>query len=831
MNKKGFTMIELLAVIVILGLLLGVGIPAVNKVLANFRIDYYKKLEGTLATAGQEFISDKRYQKPTELMYSRVITKEELVGGKYIDEILDYKENECAGSYVVVAKIGDKHYEYQACLKCETDEYETDTSNKEYDLCNIAWQDNENIDYGAVNDKEKLWVYYGTPANEIKNELGLSYGITKKDSEGKVIAQAEGMENKIVYPNNINELVSANLDKEVTLRYELPTGESVNRKAEMYRFSVPTVSLKYGANNVATGKHTGDTYTQGEWTSSLNVTIGYNEKDKEKYRDFIEQSTKFTVEWYNQTTKKWEIGATCNTKGLTSCTWNINRDFNAVTKFRIKDYKGHPSMETGNYKLQVDVQKPSVTLTRQTYNTYNWTATEKGESGLRGYRYSTSNTVPTSYTTSGTINSGSKTISSEATNYVWVVDRAGNANSASIASYTVKRSQGAGTSLTTKYETSSGTTFTSNLVVLNGTKIYVSGTSSAGYSGIVVKKNGTAITNNAQTTISANSTISSEATICAAGSYSGAGAASCTKCPVGTYSSGTGSTSCTNCATGYESGEGATTCTKKTFTITYNGNGSTGGSTASTSCKYNETCTLRNNGFKRTGYFFTGWYTSASGGTKYGSTTKLTSNITVYAQWTKITMSISNPTNGNWTNRDIVLSLSTSLPAEKVKSWYYSYANITPSLSNVGSDDTRNWVKHDNSSGKKSFNTTPYSAERNQLSYIMVCSTDNECIKESTRIRIDKTAPYYSSSESRDCDHIYYGYYHCYMPIIRDNLSGVNSRCISTSGGENHCDNYGGIMAVSDELNTTSYSIWWDYSSACDIAGNCRNLGRHYHSW
>ena len=68
MNKKGFTMIELLAVIVILGLLLGVGIPAVNKVLANFRIDYYKKLEGTLATAGQEFISDKRYQKPTELM-------------------------------------------------------------------------------------------------------------------------------------------------------------------------------------------------------------------------------------------------------------------------------------------------------------------------------------------------------------------------------------------------------------------------------------------------------------------------------------------------------------------------------------------------------------------------------------------------------------------------------------------------------------------------------------------------------------------------------------------------------------------------------------------
>ncbi len=69
------------------------------------------------------------------------------------------------------------------------------------------------------------------------------------------------------------------------------------------------------------------------------------------------------------------------------------------------------------------------------------------------------------------------------------------------------------------------------------------------------------------------------------------------------------------------------------YTITYDGNGNTGGSTSSTTCDYNTTCNLRSNGFTKTGYTFEGWYTAASGGTKYGASTKLTGNITVYAHW------------------------------------------------------------------------------------------------------------------------------------------------------------------------------------------------------
>ena len=69
------------------------------------------------------------------------------------------------------------------------------------------------------------------------------------------------------------------------------------------------------------------------------------------------------------------------------------------------------------------------------------------------------------------------------------------------------------------------------------------------------------------------------------------------------------------------------------FTITYNGNSNTGGSTASTTCIEGVSCSLRANGFTRTGYHYDAWYTAASGGTKYGATTTLSGNITVYAHW------------------------------------------------------------------------------------------------------------------------------------------------------------------------------------------------------
>ena len=104
---------------------------------------------------------------------------------------------------------------------------------------------------------------------------------------------------------------------------------------------------------------------------------------------------------------------------------------------------------------------------------------------------------------------------------------------------------------------------------------------------------------------------------------------------------------------------------------------------------------------------------------------------------------IVNPTNGNWVNYDFSLTVSTTSPASILGYWYYSY-------------DAKNWTRYDKSSynsyGKQSFVTSPYSAERNQATYIRVCNkeasgandTENCSDYASTMIRIDKTKPVFN---------------------------------------------------------------------------------------
>ena len=101
---------------------------------------------------------------------------------------------------------------------------------------------------------------------------------------------------------------------------------------------------------------------------------------------------------------------------------------------------------------------------------------------------------------------------------------------------------------------------------------------------------------------------------------------------------------------------------------------------------------------------------------------------------------ISNPSGGNWVNHSFSLTVSTTSPASILGYWYYSY-------------DAKNWTRYDksdyNSYGKQTFVTSPYSAERNQPTYIRVCNkqasgpndTANCSDYASTMIRIDTTKP------------------------------------------------------------------------------------------
>ena len=135
MNKKGFTMIELLAAITILGILTGVAIVAVSWILDLNEERYYSTLEKNVILAAQSYYADHRAALPQAIGQSREITLKTLVERKYLPEVLDYRKGDCtkaSGSYVKVTKYSKKDYLYAAYFECP--DYETKEEDKIKDI-------------------------------------------------------------------------------------------------------------------------------------------------------------------------------------------------------------------------------------------------------------------------------------------------------------------------------------------------------------------------------------------------------------------------------------------------------------------------------------------------------------------------------------------------------------------------------------------------------------------------------------------------------------------------------------------------------------------------
>ena len=95
--------------------------------------------------------------------------------------------------------------------------------------------------------------------------------------------------------------------------------------------------------------------------------------------------------------------------------------------------------------------------------------------------------------------------------------------------------------------------------------------------------------------------------------------------------------------------------------------------------------------------------------------------------------SLNNPTNGNWTKKDFSLTGQANDSLSGVEKWYYQYG------------DNGSWHGYDNSWEKTSYTTSAFNEERNENVNIWVCDHAGNCTKRSTPIRIDKTAPTFSS--------------------------------------------------------------------------------------
>lgn len=122
-KEKGFTMIEILVVIAILGVLAGTIIPLVAHYIDTGKNDYNEKLKNQLLISGKEYYADNKNLLPGRASGNNYsfVTLPEMQSKNYLSkEFVDADKRNCRLSYVFVeeTETKDDDYNWVPCLIC-----------------------------------------------------------------------------------------------------------------------------------------------------------------------------------------------------------------------------------------------------------------------------------------------------------------------------------------------------------------------------------------------------------------------------------------------------------------------------------------------------------------------------------------------------------------------------------------------------------------------------------------------------------------------------------------------------------------------------------------
>lgn len=248
-NKKGFTLTEILATIVILGVILAIAVPSYNALSKKFEKEYYDKLDKSVLAAAKSYWKDNSDKRPKELLKSDYIALDDLIKEKHIENVTEYRSKKGLKGYIIIINVGKGKYDYKTCIKNDKnwsswDSLKATVKDNINNYCNKIWINEYTVNYNTITD-DQVYLYVDEDyemnennSNELRKKLGTSKVASVKDSDGhtlKEITIADGEDNK-VYPENVTAVA---LNEKRTFKLEYSNG---TRDLEVFKYDAPLVS-------------------------------------------------------------------------------------------------------------------------------------------------------------------------------------------------------------------------------------------------------------------------------------------------------------------------------------------------------------------------------------------------------------------------------------------------------------------------------------------------------------------------------------------------------------------------------------------------------------
>ncbi len=232
-KNNAFSMVELLAVVAILGVLSTVALVSVQRIINKSHEEYYKNQEKNLILAAQSYMNDNRSELPKVIGRKTKVSLKTLKESNYLKkDITTYnKKKSCdeEESFVSVFKYGNTNYSYTAFLSCEDNRYDPGPPLGDGPYIKVDWPNANKVRISQAEITIK-----GEEHDSSVKLISYSYNIAVRENDRFVtlveLGNTEYRGSSITKLINLNKFtLSGDAELKVTVKATNYKGKSVTR--------------------------------------------------------------------------------------------------------------------------------------------------------------------------------------------------------------------------------------------------------------------------------------------------------------------------------------------------------------------------------------------------------------------------------------------------------------------------------------------------------------------------------------------------------------------------------------------------------------------------